>query len=363
VIRTLIMTKTVRNISIILIIVVIAALLIIPKLLSTKGKETTPQGSGDQSIPVDVYVVKPVQLDNRVITGGTIAANEEVQIRSELTRKITGIYFKEGTYVPRGKVLFKLDDSDLLARLRKLDLQEELAIKTEQRETELLTRGLATQEQFDIVSNQLATIRADKELVEVDLDKTYIRAPFSGVTGFRNVSIGSLVTNANILTTIQDIGRIKIDFSIPEKYIVAFKEGQLIRFNVDGIDQEFTGTVVSYDPQINENTRSIILRATADNKGGRLLPGAFVKVTLELGDITNALLVPSEAIVPKLKGQSIYILRNGVPKLTDVEIGTRTEKDVQVLTELAPGDTVITTNILRLRPNSKIKVVNVANNE
>lgn len=352
------MTKTVRNISIILIIIVIAALLIVPKLLSTKSNETGPQTSGDQSVPVDVYIVKPVELENKVITGGTIVANEEVQIRSELTRKVTGIYFKEGTYVPQGKVLFKLDDSDLLARLKKLDLQEALALKTEQRETELLTKGLATQEQYDIAANELATVQADRELVEVELDKTNIRAPFSGVTGFRNVSIGSLVTNANILTTIQDIGKIKIDFSIPEKFIVAFREGQQIKFKVDGIDQEFTGTVVSYDPQLNENTRSIILRATADNKGGRLLPGAFVRVTLELGDITNALLVPSEAIIPKLKGQSIYIMRGGVPKLTDVEIGTRTEKDVQILTELAPGDTVITTNILRIRPNSKVKVVN-----
>lgn len=352
------MTKTVRNISIILIIVVVSALLIIPKLLSTKNNDTAPQTLGDQSIPVDVYVAQPVQLENQVITGGTIVANEEVQIRSELTRKITGIYFKEGTYVPQGKVLFKLDDSDLLARLKKLDLQEELALKNEQRETELLNKGLATQEQYEIAENQLASIRADREIVEVELDKTNIRAPFSGVTGFRNVSLGSLVTNANILTTIQDIGKIKIDFSIPEKFIVAFREGQQIKFKVDGIDQEFNGTVVSYDPQLNENTRSIILRAAADNKGGKLLPGAFVRVTLELGDISNALLVPSEAIIPKLKGQSIYILRNGVPKLTEVEIGTRTEKDVQILTELAPGDTVITTNILRIRPNSKIKVVN-----
>jgi membrane fusion protein (multidrug efflux system) len=353
------MKKTVRNLSIILIIVVIGALLIIPKLLSTKNKDQGQQGAGDQSIPVDVYVANPVQLENQVNTGGTIVANEEVQIRSELTRKITGIYFKEGSYVPKGKILFKLDDSDLLARLRKLDLQEELAIKTEQRDLELLNKGLATQEQYDITTNLVATIRADRELVEVELDKTNIRAPFSGVTGFRNVSIGSLVTNANVLTTIQDIGRVKIDFSIPEKYIVAFKVGQQIQFRVDGIDQDFTGTVVSYDPQLNENTRSILLRAIADNRGNRLLPGSFVKVNLELGSVSNALLVPSEAIIPKLKGQSIYILRNGVPKLTDVEIGARTEKDVQIITELGPGDTVVTTNILRLRPNSKIKVVNV----
>ena len=223
----------------------------------------------------------------------------------------------------------------------------------------MLEKGLTTQEEYDIRINTLERIRADIDLVSIELSKTYIKAPFSGITGFRNVSIGSLVSNSNVLTNIQDISKIKIDFSIPEKYLNAFKRGQTIKFKVDGIDEEFTGEVVSFDPSLNENTRSITLRAIANNKNGKLLPGTFVKVNLELENILNAIMVPTESIVPKLKGQSIFVVKDGIAVSTDIETGLRTEKEIQVLTNLNPGDTIVTTNLLRIRPNSKIKIVNV----
>ena len=354
------MNKPVRNISVILILIVIGALLIVPKLLSEKNKQQSSSGPNtQQETPVDAYVIKSVDLENEVATVGTIIANEEVEIKSELTRKITGIYFKEGTFVPKGKVLFKLDDSDLLAQLRKLDLDEELNIKQQEREKQLLDKGLLTPEEFDVRETNIEKIRADIEVLEVQLSKTTISAPFSGIAGFRNVSIGSLVNNTNILTTIQDISRVKIDFSIPEKYISLFKAGQSIVFRVEGYDEDFTGNVISYDPKLNESTRSIILRASANNKGNRLLPGSFVKVKLRLENIENAIMIPSESIVPKLKGQSVYLYQNGLAVSKDVEMGLRTEKEVQITSNLTIGDTVITTNILRLKPNAKIKIVNI----
>lgn len=197
------------------------------------------------------------------------------------------------------------------------------------------------------------------EVVNINLDKTNIVAPFSGVTGFRNVSIGSLVNSTIVLTTLQDIGRVKIDFTIPEKYINLFSAGQEITFKVEGYDDEFTGRVISYDPKISEETRSITLRASANNKGNKLLPGSFVKVKLELDDITNAIMIPTEAIIPQLKGQSLFIYSNGTAKSKDVELGLRTEKSVQITSGINPGDTVITTNVLRLRPDAKVKLVNV----
>ncbi|HRE42000.1 MAG TPA: efflux RND transporter periplasmic adaptor subunit [Ignavibacteria bacterium] len=354
------MNKNIKKVSIILIILVIGVLLIVPKLISGKKEEgDSRSGQQNQQIPVDVFVVKSVELDNKISTIGTVVANESVEIKSEITKKITGIYFKEGTFVPKGKILFKLDDSDLRARLRKLEIEEDLAVKSEDREKILLEKGLTTQEDYDIRINTLERIRADIDLVNIELSKTNIRAPFSGITGFRNVSIGSLVTNSNVLTTLQDISKLKIDFSIPEKYLNAFKRGQTIRFKVDGMDEEFTGEVDSYDPSLNENTRSITLRAITTNKNGKLLPGTFVKVNLELENINNALMIPTESIVPKLKGQSVFLIKEGIAVPTDVETGIRTEKEIQVLSNLNPGDTVVTTNLLRLRPNSKIKIVNV----
>lgn len=355
------MNKPVRNISVILIVVILGALLIVPKLLSERNKPQTPSGQNNsqQEISVDAFIIKEIDLENEVATVGTIIANEEVEIKSELTRKITGIYFKEGTYVPRGKILFKLDDSDILARLRKLDLDEELNIKQQDREKQLLDKGLLTPDEYEVRETNIEKIKADIEVLEVELSKTEIRAPFSGIAGFRNVSIGSLVNNTIILTTIQDISKVKVDFSIPEKYIAVFKPGQSITFRVDGYDENFSGNVISYEPKLNENTRSIILRATANNKGSKLLPGSFVKVKLQLEDIINAVMIPSESVVPKLKGQSVFLYQNGLAVSKDVEMGIRTEKEVQITSNLNIGDTVISTNILRLKPNSKVKLVNV----
>lgn len=355
------MNKPVRNISVILIVAVLGALLIVPKLLSDKNKQQTPSGqnSGQQEIPVDVFVIKQIDLESEVATVGTIIANEEVEIKSELTRKITGIYFKEGTFVPKGKVLFKLDDTDILARLKKLDLDEELNIRQQEREKQLLDKGLLTPDEYEIRETNIEKIRADIEILEVELSKTEIHAPFSGIAGFRNVSIGSLVNNTIVLTTIQDISRVKVDFSIPEKYISAFRTGQEITFRVEGYDEDFTGNVISYEPKLNENTRSIILRASANNKGSKLLPGSFVKVKLQLENISDAIMIPTESIIPKLKGQSVFLYQNGVAISKDVEMGVRTDKEIQITSNLNTGDTVISTNILRLKPNSKVKIVNI----
>lgn len=353
------MNKLTRNISIVLILIVLAALLIVPKLLSEKNKQQTTSNQSPQEIPVDAFVIKATELENEVATVGTIIANEEVEVKSELTRKITGIYFKEGTYVPKGKVLFKLDDSDILARLRKLDLDEELNVKQQEREKQLLDKGLLTPDEYDVRETNIEKIRADIEVLEVELSKTEIRAPFSGITGFRNVSIGSLVNNSVILTSIQDISRVKLDFSIPEKYLNLFKPGQDITFSVDGYDEDFSGSVISYDPKINENTRTIVLRAAANNKGNKLLPGSFVKVKLKLDNISDAIMIPTESVVPKLKGQSVYLYQNGLAVMKDVEMGLRTDKEVQITSNLIAGDTIITTNILRLKPNGKVKIVNI----
>lgn len=353
------MNKPVRNISVILIIIVLAALLIVPKLLSEKNKQPTSSGPNTQEIPVDAYVIKATDLENEVATVGTIIANEEVEIKSELTRKITGIYFKEGSFVPKGKILFKLDDSDILARLRKLDLDEELNVKQEEREKQLLDKGLLTPDEYDVRSTDIQKIRADIEILEVELSKTELAAPFSGITGFRNVSIGSLVNNSVVLTSIQDISRVKVDFSIPEKYINLFNPGQQITFAVDGYEEDFSGSVISYDPKIDESTRTIVLRASANNKGSKLLPGSFVKVKLKLDNIVDAVMIPTESVVPKLKGQSVYLYQNGQAVMKDVDMGIRTDKDVQITSNLFIGDTIITTNILRIRPNGKVKIVNI----
>ncbi len=354
------MKKSVKYISSLLIIVVIAAIIIVPKLISKKegdGKNRT-QGTDSQGqvIVSEGLILKPQVLDNEIKTIGTIRANEEVELRSEVAKKIKGIYFKEGTYVSKGKTLFRLDSDDLVAKLRKQELEEQLAVVKLEREKSLLEKGLTPQEDFDVAENNLDKIRADITMTRIEIEKTHIKAPFSGIIGLRNVSLGSFVNSNVPLATIQDVSKVKIDFSIPEKYISLFKIGQKVIFAVEGIPGEFDAEVYAYEPKVEDNTRTLVVRAVTSNPNRRLMPGNFANVTLKLSENRDAMMVPTQSIVPKLKGQSVYVYKNGAASLVDVEIGIRTENTIQVISGVNAGDTIITTNILRLRQGAKVKL-------
>ena len=352
------MNKYVK-LALIIVVIGVALYFIIPKIASKEKPPTQNQPQGDGTTPADGYIIKPSTLENEIQAVGTIRANEEVEIRSEVSRKITGIYFKEGSTVGRGKTLFKLDDSDLNASLNKLKLDEELAVINEKRTKDLLDRGLLPQADYEIQQNTLGKIRADMESVQIQIDKTSIVAPFSGFVGLRNVSVGSYATPSNVLTTMQDLSKLKIDFSIPEKYINFFKVGQKIIFKVEGIDEEYEGEVYAFEPKLENGTKTLILRAISNRSNSKLLPGSFANVRLIMKEINDAMLVPTEAIIPNLKGQGVYVSKNGKVKLVGVGLGKRLEDKVQVIGGVVPGDTVITTNILRLKPDAKVKITKI----
>lgn len=357
------MKKSVKYISISLIAVVIVAIIVVPKLVSNKEGDSKSRTQGSESkgqvVVSEGLILKPKVLDNEIKTIGTIRANEEVELRSEVPKKIKGIYFKEGTYVSKGKTLFRLDSDDLVAKLRRQELEEELAIVKLEREKQLLEKGLTPQEDFDVAENNLDKIRADMTSTRIDIQKTYINAPFSGIIGLRNVSIGSFVNSSVPLATIQDVSKVKIDFSIPEKYFSLFKIGQKVIFSVEGIPGEFEAVVYAYEPKVEDNTRTLVLRAVASNQNRRLMPGNFANVTLKLSENRDALMVPTQSVVPKLKGQSVYVYKNGQASLVDVEIGIRTENLLQVISGVNEGDTILTTNILRLRQGAKVTLEKV----
>jgi membrane fusion protein (multidrug efflux system) len=354
--------KKIKFISILLIVVIIACLLIIPKILAIKEKtqrnlENT--GSQSQTVTADAYLVKGQTLGNEIKTIGTIRANEEVELRSEVSKKITGIFFKEGASVSKGKVLFQLDDSDLKAKLKRQEVEEKLAISRRDRGKILIEKGLTPEESFETLENDLEKIRADIELTKVEISKTKITAPFSGIIGLRKASTGSYVIPDNILCTIQDISKLKVDFSIPEKYISSIRQGQDISFSVAGLEGEFTAKVYAFEPKIENNTRSLLLRAITSNTKRKLMPGNFANVIVRLSDVENAIMIPTQALVPQLKGQSVYVFRNGIARSIYVEIGQRTEEYIQITAGLAAGDTVITTNMLRLKPDAKVKLIKI----
>ncbi len=338
---------------------VILGLIFVPKFMAKNDKPDADkkQNQNSQRISVDGFIIKSETLDNNIKAIGNIKANEEAEIRSEISRKIRGIYFKEGTYVGKGSTLFKLDSDDLTAKLRRQEVDERLAVTKLDREKQLIEKGLTSQEEYDVLETTLEQIRAEISITRIDISKTYVRAPFSGIIGLRNVSNGAYVTPQTVLTTMQDVSKVKIDFSIPEKYIYLFKKGQMIMFKVDGIDGEFEAEVYAYEPKVENDTRTLVLRAITTNAGKKLMPGTFANVTFIVSQSKDAMMIPTEALVPKLKGQSVYVVRDGKAKLTDVDIGERTESLVQIISDnVKPGDTIITTNILRIKDSSPVKV-------
>ncbi len=351
------MNKKTKTIIITAVVVVVLALIIIPKLSSSSGSGSGQQNmAGFGPVPVKGHVVKPQKLDNNVITTGTILANESVELKSEISGKVAKILFKEGSRIKKGDLLLKINDEELQAQLLGAKSALKLAEDNMERAKKLLAQQGISQQDYDAAMNDLNVKRANLDLINAQIDKTEIRAPFEGTIGLRYVSEGSFINSSTVIASLQDIDPVKIDFSIPEKYVGYVNKGDKMNFTVSGSEKTFTGTVFAIEPKIDESTRTLKIRAIAPNARGEILPGSFADVTLILKEIQDALMVPTQAIIPVLKGQKVYLCKNGVVAQVEVKTGIRTDTDVQITEGLSPQDTVITTGILQLAPGMPVKI-------
>lgn len=352
------MNKKIKTALISIIALLILAIIILPKIFSSDNKLPGIQAGNREniSVPVKAHIVKYESLNNRVLTTGTILANEEVELRSEVAGKIVKILFKEGSYVNKGDLLIKIYDSDLQAQLRKAESKVKLSEQKEFRQRQLRNANLISQEEYDNTVSELSINKADYDLINAQIEKTEIRAPFSGVIGLRSVSEGSYVTSSIIMATLQNLNSIKIDFSIPERYSNSVKTGDDLEFSISGSEKVFTARVYAIEPKIDPATRTLKIRATCSSEYRELIPGAFANVELKLKEIKDAIIIPTVAIVPELKGQRVYVYRSGVAIPQSVDLGIREETRVQVVSGLTQGDTVITSGILQIRPKSKVKI-------
>lgn len=339
-------------------IIVVIILLILYKLhFDEKEAKAQKKPPPTTEIKAEAYLVRDTSVEYQVVTVGSIRANESVQIVSEISRKVTGIYMNEGSFVKQNQLLIKLDDADLLAKQQKLKAQEELAVITEKREKQRLLKGGISQQHYDEVANQLKVIQAELQSVEVDLSKTNIIAPFAGKIGLRNISLGAFVSPNTVLANLQDLSKVKIDFAVPERYANTVKVNQTIFFTLDYSPDVFQARVEAFEPSIDTKTRTLLIRAIADNRGNQFVAGTSVKVNLNLKEINQSIFVPSESLIPTQKGYRVFVLRNSLATFSDVKTGIRTKSSVQILEGLNKGDTIVTTNILRIKPNTPIKVI------
>ncbi|MDZ7756408.1 efflux RND transporter periplasmic adaptor subunit [Rhodohalobacter sp.] len=347
-----------KRILIITGVVAVLALLAYPKLTEQSAGEgnSSGQNSGSNPLSVDVHIVEPQVYENKIFTTGTLLANEAIELRSETSGKIVELKLEEGEQVKTGEMLIKINDSELQARLEQSQFRIGLAQVREQRQQQLLERGGISQEEYDATLNELNILKAETELIKAQIDKTEINAPFDGVVGLKYVSNGSYISPTTNIANFQSINPIKVEFSVPERYAGVVEVGDRAIFSVQGQDEDFEAIIYAIEPRIETQTRTIRIRARANNDDNRLLPGAFANIELILEEIDNALMIPTIAVVPELQGQKVYVLRDGKVAEQQVSTGIRTESDVQIVEGLAPGDTVLTTGLLQVRTGMPVRV-------
>ena len=314
------------------------------------GKGSASGGSGPQvggsmraggaTLVAEGYRVTAATVTEIVPSVGTLVPLESVVLVAELPRRLVRINFEEGAVVSKGDLLFKLDDSDLLADLEALEVRRKLLAVTAQRQRDLLAR-CACREQ-------------------VDLAKTEIRAPFPGRIGFRRVSEGAYVTTATPLATLQDTSRLKVDFALPERYADEITVGTAFTFNVSASAETYSGRVIAVEPQIDPATRSLHVRGIAENPGGRLAAGMFANVDISINPSNDGIVVPTRAVVPSASGHSVFVAKDGIASERSIKIGIRTADRVQVLAGLEIGDIVLTSNLLRVRDRVPVEVSQIA---
>lgn len=314
-----------------------------------KPAKTTP-------IFVNGIVIETQNFSNSVTVSGTLEANEQVQISSEIPGLVLSINFAEGSFVSKGALLLKIDDRELQAQLLQAKTKQSLAAENETRALKLLKAEALSIEEYENIKAELKLLQAQTQLVNVQISKTKIIAPFAGMIGLRNISVGAYITPTTEIANLISNNPVKISFSVPEKYAQRVKKDANITFTISGQPKIFTAKIYATEPSINIATRTLIVKAKADNANGELLPGTFANIILPLQTISNAILIPTQSIVPVLKGKQVFISVNGKAKAVLVQTDIRTNNNILITSGLKQGDTLLTTGTMALKDDAPISV-------
>jgi membrane fusion protein, multidrug efflux system len=325
-----------------------------------KAQQSTSGGRGPGGpapvLKVNGIIVKNENFSNSLSIAGSIEADEQVDIRSEISGLVTSIQFTEGTNVGKGKVLLKINDLELQAQLSQALTKQKLAQETEFRAGLLLEKEAISKEEYDVALAELRSLQSQTQVIRAQLAKTLVKAPFSGKIGLRSISAGEYITPASTIARLVSTNPVKILFSIPEKYAGTIKMNTQISFKVAGSKNVYSATVYAIEPGINVATRTLQLKARASNANGELMPGSFAKIELPLTNTNDAILIPTESVIPVLMGKKVFISSNGKAKEVMVETDARTEKSVLISSGLSVGDTVLTTGIMSLKNDTPVEV-------
>lgn len=304
---------------------------------------------GGQVLNVSAVIIAPSTVTETINSTGSLIPDEEVELSFETSGKIVNIFFTEGTRVSKGDLLAKINDRHLQAQLMKLEAQKKLVQEKEFRQRSLLDRDAISRESYDQVATELSALEADIMLVKARIAETELRAPFDGTIGLRYFSEGAYASPNTKIARLVKLKPMKIEFSIPERYAGIIGVGFPVTFRIDGIANSFAANVYALDPKVDMGTRTILVRALYPNRNEELKPGRYTSISLQLAEVKDAIAIPTEALIPEMDGEKVFLLRSGRAMPVKVTTGLRTESTIQITNGLQFGDTLITTGILQLR--------------
>ncbi|MDR0206776.1 MAG: efflux RND transporter periplasmic adaptor subunit [Bacteroidales bacterium] len=327
------------------------------KMFFSKSEQTLedqkPKGGG--GIIAKLYVLEPNSLSSGINAIGTLLPNEEVELICEIAGKVVGIYFDEGKNVLAGQLLLKVDDAELQAQLRRTEYQLNLVSERLNRQRILLEKDAVSREEFDQVQTDYNILQTDIDLLKTKISKTEIKAPFSGTVGFRNVSMGTFLHPNTVIAKLVDQSKLKLEFSIPEKYASTNFTGNRIKFQTESSPLEFESVVYAVDPKVKEDTKTITVRGIYDNTNKKLLPGMFARINLIICQSGNVLLIPTESIVQEMDGKKVWRVLDGKAQSQPITTGFRSNNQVEVLVGLQSGDTIMVTGLMQVREGVAVR--------
>ena len=321
------------------------------KVMSKKG--------GKKILNVNAKIIKPQLLTDEYSTTGVLLPDEEVDLSFETSGKVIEINFDEGTTVTKGQLLAKVNDRQLQAQLKRLLAQLKLAEDRVFRQNALLERDAVSKEAYEQVKTDLATLNADIEIVKANIALTELRAPFDGVIGLRQISVGSYASPTTIVAKLTKVVPLKVEFSVPERYASQIRKGTNLNFKIDGKEDALAAKVYAVESAINPNSHTFTARALYPNTNRALLPGRYASILLKKEEIQNAIAIPTEAIVPEMGKDKVYLYKSGKAEPVEIITGIRTASEVQVVRGIQVGDTILTSGTLQLRTGLPVTLDNI----
>lgn len=303
---------------------------------------------------VDAYVVTPSLLTSDIVVNGSLEAYNEVELKNEIAGRVVYLNLPEGKSVRKGVLLIKLYDDDLQATLKKLQAQLAIQRSIYKRQTQLLKVNGISQNDYEQTILQLSSIKADIAEERALIRKTEVRAPFDGIIGLRNISIGAVVSSSTLLATIRTNQKIKLDFYVPEKYSSMITVGMKVFFTIYNNSKFYDARVIATERGINNATGNLKVRALITTSSPELVPGAFANVNLKLGENPKALMIPTQAIIPQEEDKTVIIAKHGKAHFVNVKTGIRQSSKIEITNGIEIGDTIITSGVLFLKEGSKL---------